>query len=128
MLINVVYKRIESKQTGIGGCRMNVENMIIMILVAVVCTFFWRVLPFALLGGEKKLPKKVRYLGRILPPAIMAVLIVYCLRDVPTAFLDTGLAKIIAVAVVAVTYLWKNNTFISIILGTASYMFLLQLF
>lgn len=58
MLINVVYKRIESKQTGIGGCRMNVENMIIMILVAVVCTFFWRVLPFALLGGEKNFPKR----------------------------------------------------------------------
>lgn len=63
----------------------------------------------------------------LLCAAIMAVLIVYCLKDVRTDFGGKGICQLIAVAVVAFSYKWKHNTFISIIAGTACYMILLAM-
>ncbi len=54
-------------------------------------------------------------------------LIVYCLKDVRTDFGGRGICQLIAVAVVALSYKWKHNTFISIIAGTACYMLLLSM-
>lgn len=105
---------------------MSSEKILLYICVGAVCTIFLRALPFTLLG-KKEIPDKIQYLGKILPPAIMAVLIVYCLKDVPVSFLESGVQKLIAVGVVAGTYLWKKNTFFSIILGTACYMILLHI-
>ena len=65
-------------------------------------------------------------LGQVLPAAIMAVLIVYCLKDVGSDLRGTALPKGIAVAVVAVSYKWEHNTLISIAAGTALYMVLLR--
>ena len=65
-------------------------------------------------------------LGQTLPPAIMAVLVVYCLKDVGSAFVQTGVKKLLAVAVVALTYKWKHSTLLSIVLGTGCYMLLLH--
>ena len=53
------------------------------ILVCALCTQITRWLPFLLFGGKKEVPRLVRYLGTILPAAIMAVLVVYCLKDMP---------------------------------------------
>ena len=66
-------------------------------------------------------------LGQILPSTIMAVLIIYCLKDVGDDFGRIGISKILAVIVVAITYKWKHNTFISIGAGTAFYMLMLYL-
>lgn len=82
-----------------------------------------RALPFLIFKGNKILPKSVQTLGRTLPPAIMAVLIVYCLKDAREDFMGTGVWQLLAVFVVAVSYKWKHNTFLSILLGTISYMF-----
>lgn len=54
-------------------------------------------------------------------------LIVYCLKDVRTDFGGRGICQLIAVAVVALSYKWKHNTFISIIARTACYMLLLSM-
>lgn len=82
-----------------------------------------RALPFLIFKGNKILPKSVQTLGRTLPSAIMAVLIVYCLKDAREDFMGTGVWQLLAVFVVAVSYKWKHNTFLSILLGTISYMF-----
>lgn len=60
-----------------------------------------------------------------LPPAIVAVLVVYCLKDVRGNFTQTGIRQIAAGLVVAVTYKWKHNTLLSILIGTVVYMVLL---
>ena len=98
----------------------------IMLLCAAI-TFFLRALPFFMFKGKKQMPEQVTRLGKILPSAIMAVLIVYCLKDVRTDFGSKGIYQLIAVAVVAISYKWKHNTFISIIAGTACYMILLAM-
>lgn len=63
-------------------------------------------------------------LGGALPSAIMAVLIVYCLRHAKTDIVGTGVPAAAAVLIVAASYKWKHKTFPSIILGTAAYMLL----
>ena len=78
---------------------MNDRYVLICILVSAAATLFMRALPFTILGKRKQIPEKIRYLGRILPAAIMAVLIVYCLKEVPTEFLSGGYKKLIAAAV-----------------------------
>ena len=82
---------------------------------------------FAIANGERKMPVWLDKLGQILPSTIMAVLIIYCLKDVGDDFRRIGISKILAVIVVAITYKWKHNTFISIGAGTAFYMLMLYL-
>lgn len=106
---------------------MSNGTILTYIAIGVFCTLLWRILPFAVMGGEKRIPDKVQYLGKILPPAIMAVLIVYCLKEVPFSFAETGIQKLLAVGIVAGSYLWKKNSFISIALGTGCYMLLLHI-
>jgi branched-subunit amino acid transport protein AzlD len=74
------------------------------------------------------MPVSLERLGQALPSAIMAVLIVYCMKDIPSGGLSAALPKLLAAAVVFITYKWKHQTLISILLGTISYMVLLHLF
>ena len=96
---------------------------LVAIAVSAVITFGLRALPFVLFRGGRSMPDWMKRLGQILPSAIMAVLIIYCLKGAKSDLIGTG---IMAVLVVAVSYKWKHNTFISIIAGTAVYMVMLR--
>ena len=97
------------------------------ILVCALCTQITRWLPFLLFGGKKEVPRLGRYLGTILPAAIMAVLVVYCLKGITPLAYPYGLPELISVAAVVVLHLWKGNTLASIALGTVCYMVLVQM-
>lgn len=97
-----------------------------IVAVAAVCTYLTRAVAFLLFGGKKQLPKPVEYLGRVLPPAVIAILVVYCLKGIDLAAAPHGLPELLAVAVVAALHLWKRNNLLSIGAGTAFYMFLVQ--
>lgn len=99
---------------------------IIAIAVAAICTFATRLVPFALFGGKKEVPAVITYLGKVLPPAIIATLIIYCVRSVDFTASPHGAAEIIAIVVTALLHIWKKNTLISIGGGTILYMFLVQ--
>lgn len=105
---------------------MNTERILITITVSALCTFFLRALPFLAFSGEK-MPDWLDRLGKTLPSAIMAVLIVYCLKDTGNDVVRIGFPKIAAVVIVALSYKWKHNTLVSIVVGTAGYMILLRL-
>ena len=105
---------------------MNDRYVLICILVSAAATLFMRALPFTILGKRKQIPEKIRYLGRILPAAIMAVLIVYCLKSVPMDFGGTGMYQLLAAGVCVLLHVWKKNTLFSIVGSTAFYMILLQ--
>lgn len=98
-----------------------------IIAVVALCTLLTRALPFLLLGGKKEIPKTVQYLGRVLPPAIMAILVVYCLKSINLLQGSHGIPELVSVAVVAVLHIWKKNTLLSIGGGTVCYMLLIQL-
>ena len=97
-----------------------------MIAVAAVCTFATRVAPFLLFNGKRPIPPIVRYLGTVLPPAVIALLVVYCLKNVTWLGYPHGIPEMISIVVVAVLHLWKRNNLLSIGVGTALYMILVQ--
>ncbi len=94
--------------------------------IAALMTYFVRGLPYMMFGGKKDLPKIVLYLGSVLPPAIMIILVVYCLRSIELRVSPYGLPEIISVALVAILQFWRKNLFLSIFLGTACYMILIR--
>ena len=97
-------------------------------LVAVIAavTIALRFAPFLLLRGRET-PKFIAYLGRVLPYAIMGMLVVYCLRGVSFTGVSGWLPQAISAALVVGLHIWKRNTLLSIIAGTACYMTLVQL-
>ena len=100
-------------------------NAVYVIAVTALVTMLTRFLPFAVFG-KRPLPRVVVYLGRVLPPAIMAALVIYCLKDIDMTAFPFGLAELISVAVTALVHLWRRNTLLSIALGTACYMVLIR--
>ena len=101
--------------------------VVLAILISALVTFSLRALPFLLFSGDRKMPDWLSRLGAVLPSAIMAVLIVYCLKGVKSDIIGTGVPSAIAVLVVALSYKWKHSTFLSILFGTAVYMVLLRI-
>lgn len=97
-----------------------------MVAVIALVTSALRSLPFAVFNGNRKTPKIVEKLGRVLPYAIMGMLVVYCLKEVSFTDVSGSLPELIACAVVGGLYLWKRNTLLSVIGGTLCYMFLVQ--
>ena len=97
-----------------------------VIAVASIETMLIRAFPFAVFGGDKKRPAVIDYLADVLPYAIMGMLVVYCLKNVSLVTAPHGLSELIACVLVVLLHLWKRNTLLSIIAGTAAYMFLIQ--
>lgn len=97
------------------------------VLVSAACTLFMRALPFLFFQGNKPLPTWLERLGKVLPSAIMAVLVVYCLKDAVLAPRENALPQVLGVAVVALSYRWKHNTLLSILLGTVAVMITMRL-
>ena len=96
------------------------------IATAAICTFATRAVPFVLFGGKKEVPKAVSHLGNILPPAVIAVFIIYCLRNINPLSGSRGIPEIAAVLFTAFIHILKGNTLLSIGGGTLFYMALMQ--
>ena len=99
---------------------------ILSIVVMSLATFLTRVLPFLLFDRGESPPKLVLYLGRVLPPAVIAMLIVYCLKGISFTTAAGWLPQAISVGVVVILHLWKHNNLLSIFGGTILYMVLIQ--
>ena len=105
---------------------MSTSMAIAAIAVMAAVTFLTRVLPFLLFDRGEAPPKIVLYLGRVLPPAIIAMLIIYCLKGISFTTPAGWAPQLIAVGAVAVLHLWKHNNLLSIFGGTILYMVLVQ--
>lgn len=96
------------------------------IAVMAAVTFLTRALPFLLFGRGGNPPRIVLYLGKYLPPAVIAMLIVYCLRNISFTQPANWAPALIASAAVAAVHIWKRNNMLSIVGGTILYMVLVQ--
>ena len=96
----------------------------VLVAVMAAVTILLRFLPFLIF--RERTPRYVTYLGRVLPPAIIGMLVVYCLRDVSFAAAPFGAPELIAAAAVIGLQLWKRNSLVSILAGTVLYMVLIQ--
>ncbi len=97
-----------------------------LIAVIALVTAALRFLPFWIFGENRQTPPLVAYLGRVLPYAIMGMLVVYCLKGITLTAAPFGIPEAIACALVALLHIWKRNTLLSIGAGTLCYMLLVQ--
>ncbi len=97
-----------------------------IIFIVAICTFATRAFPFLIFGRSGEPSPTVKYLGLVLPPSVMAILIIYCLKNVQLTVLSSAAPSFLAIAIVIALHLWKRNNLLSIGLGTLSYMLMIQ--
>lgn len=100
--------------------------LISTIAVITLITVFTRAFPF-LLFGKRPLPPVIKYLSDVLPAAIMIILVVYCLKGVNILSGTHGIPELISCLLIIGVHLWKKNMYLSIIVGTVSYMALIRI-
>lgn len=105
----------------------DLKHSALIVAVIAAVTIFLRFIPFLVFGGKRKTPEIITYLGKVLPYAIMGMLVVFCLKGVTPLEYPHGIPELIACSVVVGLHVWKRNTLLSIIGGTACYMVLIQL-
>ena len=101
-------------------------SLFIIILVAIT-TFATRLVPFLVFPKGKEIPSIIRYLGKVLTPAVIGMLVVYCLKTTEVIRAPYGIPEFVSVAVTAALHVWKRNNILSIGAGTFLYMFLIQI-
>ena len=101
-------------------------NELILVFIMALITFVTRALPFVLFDHGDHPPKAVLYLGRVLPPAIIAMLIVYCLKGVTFTAPGGWVPPLTAGLAAVLLHLWKGNDLLSIFGATVLYMILVQ--
>lgn len=97
----------------------------LLIAVMAVVTILLRFLPF--LVFRRQVPGYISYLGKVLPSAIIGMLVIYCFKDTTLTAHPFGIPEVIAAACVVGLQVWKRNSLISILTGTVVYMLLVQL-
>ena len=105
---------------------LTTSQSLILIAILAAVTFFTRAVPFLLFPDKDRLPPVVRYLGQALPYSIMAMLVVYCYRNVKITSVVFGAPEFICALVILVLHRWKHNLILSIAAGTLLYMALVQ--
>jgi len=105
---------------------VNAVTSFFIILTVAVTTFATRVFPFLVFPKGKEIPKVIRYLGGVLTPAVIGMLVIYCLRNVSLMAGSHGIPEAIAVFATAGLHVWRRNNLLSIGAGTVLYMFLIQ--
>lgn len=105
---------------------MTLTQEIITIAAAVLGTMATRFLPFLLFPANKKTPPLVLFLGRLLPPAVMGMLVVYSLKDVQLLSGTHGLPEALAIALLVALQLTLRNALVTIGVSTVFYMLLVQ--
>ena len=95
------------------------------IIVMTLVTMATRFAPFLIFTSEKT-PPVITYLGKVLPYALMGMLVVFCYKGTNFETVTNWLPGLIAGVVVAVVHILKRNTLLSIAVGTICYMLLVQ--
>lgn len=101
-------------------------HSLLIISVAAFVTIITRFSPFILFNRGKELPRWIKYLGNMLPPAVMSVLLIYCIRSVDLTAGSHGIPELLGISAAVLLHIWKGNTLISIGVSTVLYMILVQ--
>lgn len=99
---------------------------LITILAVAAGVMVTRFLPFLFFSGNRKMPAALDNLRQLIPPAMMGLLVIYCLKDIDFSSFPASAAQIVSVGVVVLLHKWKRNSLLSIFGGVGVYMFFLQ--
>ena len=100
-------------------------NAAVLVALMALVTILLRALPFLIF--HKHIPEYISYLGQVLPPAIIGMLVIYCLKDLSFIRHPFGIPELIASAIVVGLQALKRNSLLSILAGTLAYMVMIQL-
>lgn len=100
-------------------------QMFITIAIIALATFATRALPFICFGSREP-PAMLSVIEKNLPPMILLLLVIYCLKDVQWLTAPYGIPELLTIGVVAGLHFWKRNAMLSIFTGTTLYMVLVQ--
>ena len=102
-------------------------HSVLIVAVIALVTALIRFAPFLLFPHDRELPAIVTKLSSLLPSAVIGMLVVYCLKGVKLLSSPHGIPELVSCAFVVLLHVWRRNTLLSILGGTALYMILLQL-
>jgi len=105
---------------------MPLWQQIATIALCALGTMITRFLPFLIFKPGSRLPSYVKYLGKALPSAVFALLVVYCLKDVSILTGSHGIPEALGMGLTTIPHLWKRQMLLSMAGGTVFYMFLVQ--
>lgn len=105
---------------------MTETQFVITVVVFALSVQITRALPFVIFRDASHLPKIIEYLGKVLPAAMMGLLVVYCFKDMNFTVVSEIVPALVAAVVVVTLHLWKRNTVLSISAGTILYMVLIR--
>ncbi len=106
---------------------MTLTQEIITIGVAVVATVITRFTPFVVFRASKPTPRYITYLGKVLPAAVFAFLVVYCFRGINVMEKNHGIPEIVATILTIFVHVWRRDMMMSIGIGTLCYMVLIRI-
>ena len=106
---------------------MNAAQILITIAVVAIGTIITRSVSFIIFPASKNTPPYITYLGKVLPAAVMGMLVIYCYKTLDFTSANHGIPEILAGLVVAGLQFWKKNMLISICVGTALYLVLIRI-
>lgn len=105
---------------------VTVPHTLLLIAVIALLTLLLRALPFILFRSGHT-PSIVTYLGRVMPPAVIGMLVIYCFADIDFRRWQAFVPALAAALIVIILHVWKRNSLLSIGVGTVSYMLMIQL-
>ena len=106
---------------------LDVVSSLIMIAAVAIATFATRAASFIAFPKDREVPPTVKYIGSVLSPAVIGMLVVYCLRSTQIVAYPYGLPELIACLVVIGLHAWRRNVLLSVGAGTVLYMVLVQM-
>jgi branched-subunit amino acid transport protein AzlD len=105
---------------------MSDTGVFLSISLMAVVILFTRALPF-LFFRRKHPPGILNYLEHNIPPLIMLLLVIYCIKDVKWGQAPYGFPELVGIGIVALLHIWMNNALLSIVIGTIVYMVSLRI-
>ena len=106
---------------------LDMVSSLIMIAAVAIATFATRAASFVVFPKGKEVPPTVKYIGMVLPPAVIGMLVVYCLRSTQLFAYPYGIPELIACLAVIGLHAWKRNVVLSVGAGTVLYQALVQM-
>ena len=105
---------------------MTEKELLMTALIIAVATLIIRFLPFIIIRNSIAERRYIKFLGDMMPYSMIALLVIYCLKDVNLIKYPYGIPELISIAIIIVLHIFKRNVLISIGAGTIIYMFLVQ--
>ena len=101
---------------------MPLYEQVLPIAVCVLATMATRMVPFFSFPAREKSACLYQYLGKALPSAVFALLVVYSLKDIHFFSGNHGVPEALSLAVTVAVHVWKRNMLLSMAAGTACCM------